>query len=91
MESDVRVAGPDAPIANSKTVNPDLRLRTEIGQLLVCPSSGRNDVTLLFGNLVGYSFRVHCRDDGRDQLLGQLAPGGYHRPAKKLLAEGAEK
>ena len=32
------VVGPDAPIANSKLVKPDLRPRTGIGQLLVCPS-----------------------------------------------------
>ena len=38
MENDAHVVGPDAPIANSKLVKPDLRPRTGIGQLLVCPS-----------------------------------------------------
>jgi hypothetical protein len=35
MENDAHVAGPDAPIANSKMVKPELRPRTRIGQLLI--------------------------------------------------------
>ena len=35
-ENDAHVVGPDAPIANSKRVKPDLRPGTGIGQLLVC-------------------------------------------------------
>jgi len=37
MENDAHVVGPDAPIANSKMLKPDLRSWTGIGQLLVCP------------------------------------------------------
>jgi len=42
MENDAPVAGPDAPIANSKMVNWTLRSRTGVGQLAVCASNGRN-------------------------------------------------
>ena len=35
MENDAHVVGLDAPIANSKTVKPDLRPRTGIGQILL--------------------------------------------------------
>src|SRR5262249_11254888 len=37
MENDAHVVGPDAPIANSKMVKPDLRPWTGTGQLLACP------------------------------------------------------
>jgi len=36
-ENDAHVVGPDAPIANSRMLKPDLRPWTRIGQFLACP------------------------------------------------------